>query len=346
MPRRPRRPADLRRVAAILADGRDTAGWVPEPPTRAEAVLETADDREDEGVGGSLRDGLERVGLGGVGDLLGGLNGSEGSEADEQTRRLDADLRRARRPGLLTVPDEVRSGRRSVSTTAVVSLLALVVAVGSAFVVRVLWAERSAAGPVEGPGRAVSVMASTGTSTPDAGGVSTAPGASGPSGASASSAGAPAATAAATLVVHVVGQVNRPGLVRLAPGSRVADAITAAGGARRGADLSALNLARLVVDGEQVHVPRPGEAVTAGAGRAAASGGTGDAGGGSGGALVSLNTADLAALDTLPGVGPVLAQRILDWRTEHGRFTSVDELGEVSGIGDKLMERLRPKVTL
>jgi competence protein ComEA len=148
--------------------------------------------------------------------------------------------------------------------------------------------------------------------------------------------------------VHVVGQVNRPGLVRLPAGSRVADAIEAAGGARRGADLAALNLARLVVDGEQVHVPKPGEAPAAGGtGVPGAAGGVSAGGaGGAGGPLVSLNTADVAALDTLPGVGPVLAQRIVDWRTEHGRFTSVDELGEVSGIGDKLMSQLRPKVTL
>ena len=320
MPRRPRRPTDLRRVAAILADGRATAGWVPEPPGEPDDPAGDLDDR----ARGRVRDGLERVGLGGVGDLLDAAE--EGAEADEQTRRLDADLRRARRPGLLTVPDDVRSGRRSVSTTAVVSLLALVVAVGCAFVVRVLWAERSSAGPVDATEHGVSVVAASGTSPPTAAGTAPTP----------SSVASPASSAAA-LVVHVVGQVNRPGLVRLTAGSRVADAIEAAGGARRGADLSALNLARLVVDGEQVHVPKPGEAV--------ASPGAG-AGDGAAGALVSLNTADVAGLDTLPGVGPVLAQRILDWRTEHGRFTSVDELGEVSGIGDKLMSQLRPRVTL
>ena len=114
----------------------------------------------------------------------------------------------------------------------------------------------------------------------------------------------------------------------------------------RKADLSALNLARVLVDGEQVRVPAVGEPVppvpTAGAG--ASTGG----GAGSGGsrAPVSLNTADLAGLDSLPGVGPVLAQRILDWRSSHGRFTSIDELGEVSGIGEKLLAQLTPLVTL
>ena len=155
------------------------------------------------------------------------------------------------------------------------------------------------------------------------------------------------------MVVHVVGKVRKPGLQRLPAGSRVAHAVEAAGGAVNGADLARVNLARILVDGEQVVVPAPGDpdppgAPTAGGG----GGGTGGSGGGSaaggsgtgsgGGGLVSINTADLSGLDTLPGVGPVLAQRILDWRTEHGRSTTVDELGEVSGIGEKMMERLRP----
>ena len=128
----------------------------------------------------------------------------------------------------------------------------------------------------------------------------------------------------------------------------MADAVEAAGGATGKADLSALNLARVLVDGEQVRVPAVGDPpVTspgAGGGGGAGAGGTGA--GGAAGAPVPLNTADLAALDTLPGVGPVLAQRILDWRAAHGRFTSVDELGEVSGIGEKLLAQLSPLVTL
>ena len=117
-------------------------------------------------------------------------------------------------------------------------------------------------------------------------------------------------------------------------------------GAAAGADLG------LFVDGEQVVVPRPGETVTAAPGAPDASGAPAGAPGAGGGAapgtggLVDLNTADLATLETLPGVGPVLAQRILDWRTEHGRFTAVEELGEVSGIGDKIYAQLSPKVTV
>ncbi len=160
-----------------------------------------------------------------------------------------------------------------------------------------------------------------------------------------------------TVVVHVVGQVGQPGVVALVPGARVADAITAAGGAGPDADLSALNLARLLVDGEQVVVPRPGEvppAPEAGAGAGAGSGRVGAddgaAGGGAAGlvgqsgGLLDLNTADVAALDALPGIGPVLAGRIVGWRTEHGRFTSVDALEQVPGIGPAVLSGLRDLV--
>jgi competence protein ComEA len=256
--------------------------------------------------------------------------------------QLDADLRRARRPGVVTTPEPMRLGRWSVSSATVVALVALVVAVGCVFVVRVLWAERSAGAgvPVTGERTAAGVLVTGTDGAPVAARVpsdtGTAPSTAPPSETSAG---------AAEIVVHVVGQVARPGLVRLRHGARVADAVAAAGGARPGADLGALNLARLVVDGEQLRVPKPGEHVTLpvppGGG---AAGGTGAAGGSTG--VVSLNTADVAALESLPGVGPVLAQRILDWRAEHGRFTSVDELGEVSGIGDKLLAQLRPRVSL
>jgi competence protein ComEA len=150
------------------------------------------------------------------------------------------------------------------------------------------------------------------------------------------------------VVVDVVGQVVHPGVVAVPDGSRVFDVLTAAGGPLPGADVQRLNLARLVGDGEQVFVPRPGETPPVLVGSVGTGGGSGGAAsGGAAGttvAVVDLNTATLAALDTLPGVGPVLAQRILDWRAQHGRFSSVDELGEVSGIGDKLLEQIRPKV--
>ncbi len=167
-----------------------------------------------------------------------------------------------------------------------------------------------------------------------------------------SAARTPTATAAAQVVVQVVGQVRRPGVVTLRGGSRVQDAVAAAGGALPSADLSAVNLARVVSDGEQIQVPKPGQQMTApvGGGAAAGPGSSASTGSpnasGAPGAPVNLNTADATGLDALPGVGPVLAARIVQWRTENGRFTSVDELGEVSGIGDKVLARLRPLVTV
>jgi competence protein ComEA len=141
--------------------------------------------------------------------------------------------------------------------------------------------------------------------------------------------------------VHVVGQVRHPGVVTLPSGARVEDALRAAGGATAKADLVRVNLARPVVDGEQIVVPKPGEPVT---GAAAVGGAPAWTGSGVSTGPVDLNTAGLAELDALPGVGPVLAQRILDWRTQNGRFSTVDELGEVSGIGEKVLANLRPLV--
>lgn len=155
--------------------------------------------------------------------------------------------------------------------------------------------------------------------------------------------GSAGATAAVTLLVHVAGAVRHPGVVELAAGSRVTDALEAAGGVTRRAATASVNLARPVVDGEQVVVLRRGVSSTAVApGPAGVAGGPVQPGGAAG--PVDLNTASLDQLDGLPGIGPVLAQRILDWRTSHGRFSTVDELGEVSGIGEATLADLRPVV--
>lgn len=146
-----------------------------------------------------------------------------------------------------------------------------------------------------------------------------------------------AAAPADELVVDVAGKVRRPGIAVLPPGSRVVDALEAAGGARRGVDLTSLNLARPVVDGEQILVGVEAVAGVAGSLGTSVPGGE---------ALVNLNTADLAALDTLPGVGPVTAEAILGWRDANGGFTSVDELLEVDGIGEATLADLAPHVTL
>ena len=131
------------------------------------------------------------------------------------------------------------------------------------------------------------------------------------------------------LVVHVAGAVRRPGLYRLAEGKRVADAVARAGGATAPADTAAINLAAPLADGMQVLVPRRGPAV----------------GGKQPGGRVSLGSATLAELDALPGVGPVTAQKILDFRTQHGGFRSVDDLDAIPGIGPARIEQLRDVVS-
>jgi competence protein ComEA len=141
------------------------------------------------------------------------------------------------------------------------------------------------------------------------------------------------------IVVDVVGKVRDPGIAVLPAGSRVVDAVRAAGGMRPGVDPASVNLARPLTDGEQVVIGLPGTPTLPGGLPMAA---TPDEGTG----LVSLNTADQATLETLPGVGPVTAAAIIQWRTEHGGFTSVDELLEVSGIGDATLAEIAPHVTL
>ncbi|WP_414990679.1 helix-hairpin-helix domain-containing protein [Aeromicrobium sp.] len=138
------------------------------------------------------------------------------------------------------------------------------------------------------------------------------------------------------IVVDVAGKVQRPGVVTLPAGSRVHEAIDAAGGLAGEVDTTSLNLARRLVDGEQILV---GVAPVAPAG-----GGGGGAATGAG--AVNLNQADLAALDELPGVGPVTAQAIIDWRADNGPFRSVDDLLEVSGIGEATLAKLRDLVTV
>ncbi|HJR95874.1 MAG TPA: ComEA family DNA-binding protein [Gaiellaceae bacterium] len=144
------------------------------------------------------------------------------------------------------------------------------------------------------------------------------------------------APARALLVVHVVGEVRRPGLYRLRDGARIADAVRRAGGARRGADLAALNLAAPLVDGVQVLVPaRSGPSVPA----SSSSDGAPPSG------PVSLSSATIEELDELPGIGPITAQKIVDYRAEHGPFASVDDLDAVPGIGPTRIEQLRDLVT-
>ena len=147
------------------------------------------------------------------------------------------------------------------------------------------------------------------------------------------------APSAAGIFVHILGAVTRPGLYELREGDRAVDAVAAAGGFAEGADQSGLNLARFVTDGEQIVVPQVGQAPVAGPGGAV-----------SGGAVVpgkvNINTADAAALETLPRVGPAMAERILAWRDENGRFSAIEDLMSVTGIGEKTFDGLRDLVTV
>ena len=185
-----------------------------------------------------------------------------------------------------------------------------------------LWYSRSLPKPIqiaETPGPAAPALASV------------------PSGPPAPGSASASASETARLIVDVAGWVRRPGVYQFDPGSRVVDAVSRAGGARDGADLTQLNLAAPLVDGQQILVPKEGESLGGTAGTTAGPGGV---------AIVNINTADETTLETLNGVGPALATAILQYRTEHGPFTSVDQLDEVSGIGPATLEKLRPQVTV
>jgi competence protein ComEA len=228
-------------------------------------------------------------------------------------------------------------GRVRMSSAHLVVVACLVLA-GAA--VTAWWVTRA-----DGPGQALPPVASTPSVPPSVTGgpVSrspAAPTASTASGAAASG-GAAATGPAGSVVVDVAGKVRRPGIATLPAGSRVVDALKAAGGAKRGVPLGSLNLARVLADGEQIVVgvrSPPGVAATAAAAPTAA--------GGSGTPMVNVNTATQAQLEELPGIGPVTARSILDFRAENGTFTSVDELLEVKGIGDATLADIAPFVTL
>lgn len=286
------------------------------------------------------------------------------SRPSEPSTRVAEILDESRDPRPLELPSTLATGRYGVSRQAIIGLALVVtlavVMLGGRYVLA-----RQDAAP-----QPVAMGEESGAPTPGSmPGGSPLPGAA-PEGAQASQAGSgttgagakgAGATAAGRVTVHVVGEVESPGVVTLTSGARVDDALEEAGGATDEAELSGVNLARPLVDGEQVVVPGPGETAAPGPGVAAPGGaapgvaapggaapgaGTPGAPGTTPDALVNLNTADLATLETLPGVGPVLAQRIIDWRTEHGGFTSVEELGEVSGVGDKTYATLAPEVTV
>ncbi len=218
--------------------------------------------------------------------------------------------RRVGRLGRL-VPASWRGARLDPGRPGAVALI-LVAAVGAVVAAVGVWSERPRAEPVPAL-PAVSAPSVLGSAAPSS-----------------------SAPPAGPLVVSVSGKVRKPGLVQVPEGARVADALEAAGGALPGADLTGLNLARKVADGEQivVGVPAPADAVAPPGGAAAPAG------------KIDLNSATAAQLDTLPGIGPVTVQRILDWRTANGRFATVDQLREIEGIGERRFAQLRELVTV
>lgn len=225
------------------------------------------------------------------------------------------------------VPERARL-RLGVGAAVVLLIVALVVAVIVSAVAQ------QANQRVLAPGEGVSTPGATGSWSPD--------------GADGEGAGedAEADPAGTIIFVHVLGAVSRPGLFELHEGARVMDAVAAAGGLLDTADPGGVNLARVISDGEQLYVTAVGEVVPGvpppGAPGAAAP----QAGGGTGTSVVNLNTATVADLETLPRIGPTLAQRIIDYRDANGRFGSIDDLRNVSGIGEKTFDGLKDLIAV
>lgn len=254
---------------------------------------------------------------------------------------------------VFTVPAWLRSAQLAVGARAVRGLLVLALVAVLVLGARWLWAQRPA--EASGVQRVAGLDGGEEVPTPGVDAAEeTGEGSGGPTEDDAPD--APPGTRpdgeepGADLVVHVTGAVEEPGVVKLPAGSRVVDAVRAAGGLTGEADQSSVNLARPLVDGEQLWVGRPGEEPPAGWSPPAEGPGLG-AGGAAGAsgaqpAPLDLNTATQADLEELPGIGPVTAGHILAWRDEHGRFSRVDELLEVSGIGERTLAQLEPLVTV
>ncbi|WP_235215529.1 ComEA family DNA-binding protein [Phaeacidiphilus oryzae] len=250
---------------------------------------------------------------------------------------LGSDRRRLRpRPGALGRMRLALLERCDLDRRAMVGLAVLVV-LASCYAVQHFWLGRPE--PVGVPERQP-VATAAGMPGPGPGPVAVARGGGAAGGAV--TAGAPSGAA---LVVDVAGRVARPGVHALPPGARVEDALAAAGGALPGTDLTAINLARRLADGEEIVVGQPapaaGSAEAPGGGAAGSAAGAAGAAGAAAAGPVSLSTATVQQLDGLPGVGPVLAQRILQYRDRHGGFRSVDELRKVPGLGARRFADLR-----
>ncbi|MGW6399039.1 helix-hairpin-helix domain-containing protein [Streptomyces sp. NPDC055134] len=300
------------------------------PPRWARADVDADADSDDGGV-----------------RVVGAAPGEFTEERDEPAGEAERDTPSWRERAGLAVRERLplwMQTRCGLERRSVIALVVVLVA-AAGFAVHHFWTGR--AQPVSAP-EVVRSAAPEGAAgqldagqEPDAGPSASAPAAGGTDG--------PAGAAVAGIVVDVSGKVRSPGIHRLPAGSRVADALRAAGGIRPGVDPAGINRARLLVDGEQVVVGAPAAPGGAGSGGSAGSASSAGTGAGTGAAAagpIGLNTATAEQLDTLPGVGPVLAQHIIDYRTEHGGFRSVDELREVNGIGDRRFSDLQNRVRL
>ncbi|MFM9441994.1 helix-hairpin-helix domain-containing protein [Streptomyces acidiscabies] len=292
---------------------------------RRESVAETR--RRAEVLFGERGEGAGELGVGDVAGrgVVGPVGGARGDGVGRRGRVRAAVVER------LPVWVQARCGveRRGVVALSVVLVVAAVFA-GQHF-----WAGRTQS--VRAPEVVRAAVVESGGAAEVGGGGTLGVGKGGAGAGALGAGGVP--SAGAEIVVDVSGKVRDPGVHRLPAGSRVVDALRAAGGVRPGADVSGLNQARFLVDGEQVAVGVPGAAAVAGVVP-----GSGGVAGGGGGVPVSLGAATLEQLDALPGVGPVLAQHILDYRTQHGGFRSVDELRQVNGIGERRFAELRELV--
>ena len=300
------------RLRALLVEGGPPAGWVPAPP--AAEPDDEPDDHLDDDPDDDLDDEPDvepghRLGGQPEDDLDDGWAG-----ARDRTAAGVPVVGRHRSPGPTT---RLAPGRPAATSLWAAAVLAVALLLGWTWLQR---PDVTAAPDAAGAPASTTPVGATPVSAAAA--ASSAPGAPATSG-----------SAPASVVVSVVGQVATPGLVTLPAGARVADALSAAGGLLPGADPAAVNAAALLADGQQIAVGVPGAAAPAGT-----------AGSSAGTAPVDLNAATAADLDALPGVGPVLAQRIVDYRGAHGRFASVEQLDDVDGIGPAVYAQLAPRV--